>query len=143
MEPPARKAMTAMPMLIFTAVTALVFCAGDFFMIPLVMRPLFLSALGGQMLDTLRLGPAALFYIIHIGGLAYFAGRPATQSGTPRAAFRDGAVLGFVAYSCYEMTSWTIMRDWRLDLVIVDTAWGTAISGIAAWAGAMAARRQH
>jgi uncharacterized membrane protein len=129
-----------MPLLIFIAVTALVFCIGDAFMIPLVMRPLFQSALGSQMLETLRLGPAALFYLIHIGGLVYFAGLPATRGGTAMAAFANGAVLGLVAYSCYEMTSWTIMRNWHSTLVLVDVTWGTMLSGTAAWLGAIAAR---
>jgi uncharacterized membrane protein len=131
-----------MPLLIFTAVTTLVFCIGDALMIPLVMRPLFQSALGSQMLETLRLGPAVLFYLIHIGGLAYFAGLPVVRGGTVAAAFVNGAVLGFVAYSCYEMTSWTIMRDWHSGLVLVDVVWGTVLSGISSWLGAIAARRR-
>jgi uncharacterized membrane protein len=129
-----------MPLLIFTAVTALTFCIGDAFMIPFVMRPLFQSALGTQMLETLRLGPAALFYGIHIGGLVYFSGLPVMRGGTVATAFTNGAVLGLVAYSCYEMTSWTIMRDWNGTLVLVDVAWGTVLSGTTAWLGAIAAR---
>jgi uncharacterized membrane protein len=104
------------------------------------MRPLFQSALGETMLEALRLGPAALFYIIHIAGLVYFAGRPVLRGGSANVALRDGAMLGFVAYSCYEMTSWTIMRDWTTTLVVVDLAWGTVISGVAAWGGAVVVR---
>ncbi len=126
------------PLARFTLLAALVLLAADAVMIPLVMRPLFLSALGDTMLDTLRLGPAALFYLIHIGGLAWFAGKPVVAGGTRVDAFVNGAILGLVAYSCYELTSWTIMRDWHAGLVIIDTAWGTLISGLAAWAGAFA-----
>jgi uncharacterized membrane protein len=135
-----------MPIIIFTLVKALVFCIGDAFMLPLVMRPLFEAALGNQMLDTLRLGPAALFYLIHIGGLVYFAGVPVTrapalQRGAPTMALVNGAVLGFVTYSCYEMTSWTIMRAWNVQLVLVDMIWGTLISGVSAWFGALSAQK--
>jgi uncharacterized membrane protein len=127
-----------MPLAIFAVATALVFCAGDFVVIPWVMQPLFKAALGSQMLDQLRHLPAALFYIVHIGGLVWFAGRPVARGGTARGALIDGAILGFVAYSCYEMTSWTIMRDWTPALVVIDLSWGTLISGVAAWAGARA-----
>lgn len=130
-----------MPIAIFTLITAVVFCLGDAIMIPLVMRPLFGAALGDQMLDTLRLGPAALFYLIHIGGLVYFAGLPRLHDQRPLMALVNGAVLGFVAYSCYEMTSWTIMRSWNAHLVVVDIAWGTALSAVSAWCGAVAARQ--
>jgi uncharacterized membrane protein len=129
-----------MPLLRFTVAAALVFLAADALMIPLVMRPLFQSALRGGMLDELRLVPAALFYLVHIAGLVWFAGRTALKEG-PAAAGRDGAILGLFAYSCYEMTSHTIMRDWRWDLVVIDTTWGAALSGLAAFAGALAARR--
>ncbi len=126
---------------IFSVVTAAVFLIGDAIMIPFVMRPLFSSALGSGMLEELRLFPAALFYLIHIFGLVWFAGRPCRSDTAPSCAFVNGAVLGFVAYSCYEMTSWTIMRDWHIGLVVTDLVWGSLISGVSAWAGAFAARR--
>ncbi len=128
-----------MAIIIFSAVTALTFLLGDFFVIPLVMRPLFSSALGESMLNDLRLAPAAAFYIIHIAGLVWFAGLPFLRDGKRLRAGFDGAALGFVAYACYEFTSWTIMRDWHSGLVIIDLAWGTAISGLSALAGAFAA----
>jgi uncharacterized membrane protein len=129
-----------MPILIFTAVTTLVFGFGDVIVISLVMQPLFKATLGNQMLESLRLAPAALFYIIHIGGLVYVAGLPVLRGGSAGRALADGAVVGCVAYSCYEMTSWTIMRDWTVTLVIVDLAWGTLVSGVSAWTGALALR---
>lgn len=128
-----------MPPATFAITAAIVFCAGDFVVIPLVMQPLFKAALGSQMLDQLRLWPAAMFYVIHLAGLVWFAGRPVMRGGSAVGALIDGAILGFVAYSCYEMTSWTIMRDWTPALVVIDLTWGTIISGVAAWAGAKAA----
>ena len=116
--------------------TAAVVLLADALVIPVVMRPLFLTYLGPLMLDRLRLVPAVLFYAIHIFGLVYLAGLPALRAGAPKIALINGAVLGLVAYSCYEMTSWTIMRDWHVNLVLVDVAWGTFISGAAAYCGA-------
>ena len=126
-----------MPIILFTSAAALTFLLGDVFVIPLVMRPMFKLALGSQMLDTLRLGPAALFYLIQICGLVWFAGLPFLRDGKSKLAGLNGALLGFVAYSCYEMTSWTIMRDWHIGLVVVDIAWGTFISGVSAFVGAL------
>jgi uncharacterized membrane protein len=124
---------------VLALVTGLVFLAGDFLMIPIVMRPLFQKYLGGQMVDSLRLTPAILFYLIHIGGLVYFAGLPATRDGSAVTALVNGALIGLIAYSCYEMTSYTIMRDWHISLVLTDLIWGVVISGLSAWLGALAA----
>jgi uncharacterized membrane protein len=131
----------AEPVTIFVlaVVTGLVFLAGDFLMIPIVMRPLFQKYLGGQMVDSLRLTPAILFYLIHIGGLVYFAGLPAMREGSAMIALVNGALIGLIAYSCYEMTSYTIMRDWSIRLVAIDLTWGVVISGLSAWLGALAA----
>ena len=117
-----------------------VFLAGDAFVIPLVMRPLFQAALGEAMLDALRLGPAVLFYAIHVGGLIWFAVLPALRAGSARLAFINGAALGLVAYSCYEMTSWTIMRDWHAGLVVTDVTWGAFISGLSSLCGFFAGK---
>jgi uncharacterized membrane protein len=125
--------------LVLAIVTGLVFMAGDFFMIPMVMRPLFQEHLGAQVLDTLRLAPAFLFYLIHIAGLVYFAGMPAVRDGSATTALVNGALIGLIAYSCYEMTSYTIMRDWSIRLVATDLTWGVVISGLSAWLGALAA----
>jgi uncharacterized membrane protein len=126
---------------ILFAVTALVFLVADAFMIPLVMRPLFLSRLGPQMLDDLRLLPAALFYIIHIASLVYLAGLPALREKDATQAALRGAIVGLAAYGCYEMTSWTIMRNWDATLVVIDLGWGIFISGLAAWIGTKIALR--
>jgi uncharacterized membrane protein len=114
--------------------------AGDAVMIPLVMRPLFKEALGDAMLDELRMVPATLFYLVHGACLLWFAGRTALRNGVAAAAL-DGAMVGLAAYSCYEMTSHTIMRAWRWDLVVIDVGWGVALSAGAACVGAMASAR--
>jgi uncharacterized membrane protein len=125
--------------LFLALVTGLVFLAGDFFMIPMVMRPLFQKHIGGQMVDSLRLTPALLFYLIHIGGLVYFAGLPAIKDGSAVTALVNGALIGLIAYGCYELTSHTIMRDWHINMVLIDLIWGVVISALSAWLGALAA----
>jgi uncharacterized membrane protein len=126
--------------LILIAVTAVIFLVAEAIMLPNVMRPLFQSIIGPQMLDGLRLGPAALFYIVHIGGLTWFATLPALRDGLPVNALINGALLGLVAYGCYEFTSWTIMKDWSIKLVVADILWGMIISGVSAWVAVLVAR---
>jgi uncharacterized membrane protein len=127
-----------MSLIVATISTFVVFIAGDAVVIRNIMRPLFKAYLGDGMLDTLRLGSAALFYLVHVGGIAFLALAPALRERNTIRAAVNGAAVGLVAYSCYEMTSWTIMRDWDVTLVLADTLWGTVISGLAAYAGARA-----
>ena len=51
----------------------------------------------------------------------------------------NGAILGLVVFGAYEFTSWAIMRDWHPRMVVVDLAWGTAVTALSAWGGVAAA----
>jgi uncharacterized membrane protein len=126
-------------LVILFAVTALVFLLGDAVMLPTVLRPLFQQHLGAQLLDGIRLAPAVLFYLSYAGGLVYFAGMPALRDGSALTALTNGALLGLVAFGCYELTSHAIMRDWHVSIVVTDMAWGIFISGLSAWLAALAA----
>ena len=48
-----------------------------------------------------------------------------------------GAIIGAMAYGAYEFTSMSIMKNWSWWMVAADTAWGTLLTGFAAWAGVM------
>jgi uncharacterized membrane protein len=125
--------------LLFT-VTSLVFLLADAVMLTNVIQPIFKQHLGTALIDGLRLFPAALFYLTYMGGVMWFASLPAYRAGLPMQALINGAILGFVAYGCYELTSWTILRAWSPQMVVVDMAWGTVITGVSAWVGVLAAR---
>lgn len=129
-----------MQILILFLVTSVVFLVADALMLRFVIQPIFQQHLGSQLLDGLRLAPATLFYLVYMFGIIWFAGMPALRNDDPFSALINGAILGFVAYGTYELTSWTVMRDWHVSMVAVDWAWGTVVTGLAAWAGVTVAR---
>ena len=49
-----------------------------------------------------------------------------------------GAVYGFCAYATYDLTNQATLRHWPLTLSLVDMAWGTALSAVAAACGYIA-----
>lgn len=121
-------------------VTSVVFLIADALMLRSVIQPLFQQHLGAQLINGLRIAPAVLFYLVYMFGILWFAGIPALRNDAPVSALIQGAVLGFVAYGTFELTSWSIMRQWHGSMVIVDWAWGTIITGVAAWSGVIVAR---
>lgn len=129
-----------MSLLVLILVTGLIFLIADAVMLSAVIKPLFERHIGTSLLDGIRPVPAALFYLLYMAGVIWFAGWPALRDGTPHTALLNGAILGFVAYGTYELTSWTVMRDWHPSMVTVDMAWGTVLTALAAWGGVMAAR---
>lgn len=122
------------------AVTAVVFLVLDALMLGLVMRPLFEKHIGHLLLDNIRVGAAAAFYLAYLAGLVWLISLPALREGTNVQALLGGMVIGAMAYGTYEFTSYAIMRDWHPAMVAADLAWGTALTGVAAWAGVAVAR---
>lgn len=132
-----------MQILILFFVTAVVFLVADALMLRFVIQPLFERHIGEQLIDGLRVAPAILFYLTYMLGILWFAGLPALRNDAPMSALLNGAMLGFVAYGTYELTSWSVMRNWHGSMVAVDWAWGTVVTGLAAWAGVVVARMWH
>lgn len=121
--------------LILYAVTVVVFLGLDMMGINYLIRPVFDRHVGHLLADPLRLGPAALFYLAYVAGLLWFVSVPALKDSAPLQALLGGMVLGFLCYGTYEMTNYATLRDWSWQMVATDLAWGTVLTGVAAWAG--------
>ena len=116
-------------------VTALVFLALDVVMLKKVMYPLFSSNIGTMMLESPKMGVAAVFYLFYVGGILWFASIPALQSGHTAQAFFGGFVLGVLAFGTYEFTNFATLRGWAIQMVAVDVLWGGVLTGSSAWIG--------
>ena len=121
-------------------ITALVFLGLDALMLKNVMRPLFESRLGDQILEDPRMVAAGLFYLAYVGGLLYFVSVPALAAGKPSQALLNGALIGAMAYGTYEVTNYAVLRAWSPVMVAVDLSWGTVLTGVSAALGVWATR---
>ena len=129
-----------MQLTILLAASAVIFLILDALMLTFVMRPLFEKHLGDQMLQSLRLVPAAAFYLGYVAGLTYLVSWPAYKAGDPASALLPAFVVGLMAYGTYELTSYTIMKTWHPMLVVVDMTWGAIASALVAAGGVWVAR---
>ncbi len=116
-------------------VTATVFLALDVIMLKKVMYPLFSSNIGPMMLEDLRMGPAAVFYLFYVVGVVWFVSIPALNVGSIAQAFFAGAVLGALAYGTYEFTNFATLKGWTAQMVMVDVIWGAVLTGTSAAVG--------
>jgi len=116
-------------------VTAIVFLALDVVMLKKVMYPLFSSNIGPMMLEDLRMGPAAVFYLFYVVGVVWLVSIPALNVGSIAQAFFAGAVLGALAYGTYEFTNFATLKGWTAQMVMVDVIWGAVLTGTSAAVG--------
>lgn len=68
-----------------------------------------------------------LFYILFVIGLMYFVVYPAILEKDIKMAALNGALLGFFAYMTYDLTNLAVIKNWPLDMSIVDILWGTVL----------------
>jgi uncharacterized membrane protein len=118
--------------------TLITLLAVDLVCMTLVMKPLFVRHLGPLLAQPLRYGAAIAFYLVYAAGIVVLAVDPAIRAGSLGTAVTLGAVLGFCAYATYELTNRATLQAWPLSIVVIDTAWGTFLSALAAAAGYLA-----
>ena len=124
-----------MKILILYALTAIIFLVIDAIGLKMLVKPVFDRHVAHLLADPIRILPAVIFYLGYVAGLLWFVSVPSLRNGDPFAALVGGVLLGLLAYGTYEFTNYATLRDWSVQQVIVDTIWGGALTGFAAWAG--------
>ena len=120
--------------------TTVVFLALDFVWLGFVAKDFYRTQIGPLMLEKPLLGVAFAFYLLYAIGIVCFAVMPALETNSWVRAMTSGALLGLTAYATYDLTNLATLRGWSVKLSIVDLAWGTLVTSLAATAGYCGAR---
>lgn len=148
MSPPARKIITAgtgkehvlKTYGIAYVATGLVFLAIDAVWLTLAAQRLYRPLMGEMLVESFRLVPAMLFYLIYIAGIVVFAIAPALATERWTTAASYGAFLGLFAYATYDLTNQATLRDWPVAVTVADLCWGTFLTASAATIGFLITR---
>lgn len=116
--------------------TLLVIVPIDFLFLGLIAKGFFTSQVG-EMLGTIRLAPAILFYLLYVAGILIFVSAPA--AAVWQSTLLYGALFGFFCYATFELTSLSLLKHWTWPVVVVDVAWGTFVTAVASTAGLLVA----
>ncbi|MDB5587281.1 MAG: rane protein [Devosia sp.] len=125
--------------LVAYAATAVIFFACDFVWLS-TMGGFYRERAAGLFLDKPNLAIAGLFYLVYVGGIVFLAVIPALSGSGWGAALLAGLVLGLVAYGTYDLTNLSTLKNWPLAVTLVDLAWGTVLTGVAATGGFLLTR---
>ena len=116
--------------------TAAVFLALDMAWLGIFANSFYRGQMGPILAQPFNSFAATAFYILFVLGALIFAVQPAISSGggIPRALWL-GALFGFFTYMTYNLTGLAVIREFPAKLALVDIAWGTVATTIAAAAG--------
>ncbi len=111
------------------------FIVAEMIVLTNIMQPLFKKHIGFLMKEDTNFSIAAIFYLVYVAGVFWFATRAGIKSESSLLAILSGAFLGLLAFGTYEITNYVILKDWKIELVLVDTLWGIVITGSMAYVG--------
>lgn len=97
----------------------------DLIWLGLIAKNLYQRQIGHLMAENVKWAAAIIFYVLFIGGLVFFAIYPAVQEGQWTKALLYGALFGFMAYATYDLTNLATLKDWPIQVTIIDLVWGT------------------
>jgi uncharacterized membrane protein len=103
---------------------------------PMIYRP----ALGDILVASLRVAPAIAFYLMFPIGVVIFAVLPALRAQAPMTATTLALLFGALAYATYDLTNYATLRNWNLQITVLDIGYGALASGIAATVAYFAVR---
>jgi uncharacterized membrane protein len=115
--------------------TLLVFVAADMIWLGATASRIYRPVLGDIAAPDVRLVPAVIFYVLYPAGLVIFAVAGGLKSGSALSTISYGALFGFFTYATYDLSNYATLRNWTLQLTMIDVAWGTVLGAIAALAG--------
>ena len=113
-------------------VALVVFLAIDLTFLGYVARSFYVERMGALMADQPRWGVAFVFYALYVAGLLYFVIAGAMDARDWTAAALNGALFGFFCYLTYDFTNLAVMKGYDPVLAVVDTIWGTVLTGTVA-----------
>jgi uncharacterized membrane protein len=101
---------------------------------------LYRPALGDILAQNLRLVPAIAFYLSFPIGIVVFAVLPGLRAQSPVTAATLALLFGALAYATYDLTNYATLRNWTLQITVIDIGYGALASSIAATVAFFAVR---
>jgi len=119
-----------MKLLIYSAlVSSFIFLIIDIIWLSYAVKNFYRPNLGSLLNETPVMWAAFLFYLFYAIGLAILVLQPAITNESIFQAFWSGIILGVVAYGTYNLTNMATIKNWSINVVIVDMLWGGILTG--------------
>ena len=132
--------MNAISFLKVFAATGATMFALDLLWLGVVAKGFYAKYMGSLLRPDVKWVPALLFYGLYVTAVVVFVVMPAAERRSLARAVGLGAFFGLAAYATYDLTSYALIRNFPLTVVLVDLAWGVVLTTVAASAGYAAAR---
>ncbi|NVK55790.1 MAG: DUF2177 family protein [Alteromonadaceae bacterium] len=99
----------------------------------------YFGSLSGVLREQFITWPWLVFYLAYCAAALYLAVLPSITNGKVQVsqALLKGAIVGATAYGTYNLTNYSIVADWPLNITLIDWAWGTSATALVCLSGAL------
>lgn len=112
-----------------------VFLIIDMLWLGIIAKNIYQKYLGNFLTDNVNWTAAIVFYLLFVIGVSIFVVYPAISKGSVFYAIYMGALFGFFTYATYDLTNLATLKDWPINIVIIDIIWGSLLSAMVSTAG--------
>ena len=79
---------------------------------------------------------AAMVYVLIPAGVTLFVLPKVSPDAWMTDSLLWGFIFGFILYGVYEFTNYSLLKDWPLNILIVDLIWGGVLGALTSLAAA-------
>ncbi|MBU1145539.1 MAG: DUF2177 family protein [Firmicutes bacterium] len=105
-----------------------IFLLVDLIWLTLISKNLYNKYLSSFM-GKVRWIPALLFYLLFILGLTFFVIEPSLTKASFSYALFAGILFGLITYATYDLTNLATLKNWPIQITIIDLIWGMFLGG--------------
>ena len=113
---------------LYYGIAVVVFMVIDLIWLGFIAKDIYSKYLGYLMSDKVNWIAAVVFYLIFIGGVLYFVIYPSLLDQNITNLVIRAAFFGFITYATYDLTNLATIKDWPVQITIIDLIWGTTLS---------------
>ena len=111
-------------------VAVIVFFAIDMVWLGFIAKDLYSKYLGNFLSTNVNWVAAIIFYLLFIVGVVFFVIHPAIEKNSIQYAILAGLLFGLITYATYDLTNLATMKNWPLNITIIDLIWGSVLSSL-------------
>lgn len=69
-----------------------------------------------------------LLSVLFTVALVYFVVEPAVRDNDIQKLLISAVLFGLIAYGTYDLTNFSMLREWPLSITVIDMLWGTCMT---------------
>ena len=113
----------------------LVFVIVEALMLTFFMAPFFSKHIGHLMRSQINLYITLLYYLLYVAGVFYFCYFSGFKFGSLQQTLISGFLLGLLCYGVYDITNFLVLKDWKIQMTLVDMFWGGIVTSLISGVG--------